>query len=139
MGLNIVAKRKYDLSEFAEGWDGAHVIVTVPNAKDRQAYVDFMGQMQEEMNAELEPLTAKHLIKAVAAKYDDIAEKKVTEMAITLIRSGAVVSTNEGDDTSELVQFAKKDVADVVSALGFAWTNDIVATALGNNGLKAKN
>lgn len=139
MGLNIVATRRYDLSDFAEGWDGAYVIVKVPNAQVRQEYVDFMARVQIDMNTEIEDLPVSKSAAAISAKYDDIADKKVAEMALQLIVRGEVVSTDDETGKSELTKFDKEDVAVVVDALGFAWLTEIVRLALGNDRLKAKN
>lgn len=138
MGLNIVATRKYDLAGFGEGWDGAYLIVKVPNSKDRQTYLDDTNEIGKKIDAETAGLTDATKIDEIRAKYDAIAEEKVFEATKKAIVSGEVVNTKE-DGSVELVKIEPSDISYVVDSLGFFWCTDILSFAFGTNGLKAKN
>lgn len=135
MGLNIVAKRKYSLKGFAEGWDDAYVVVRAANESQRKAYADTLLEMRAEMNkaiADQDQVKVQELGMAL----ENAADAKVREFALELIEGGKVISTKE-DGSTELVEFTKEDAPAVVEALGFAWVNDLVSVATGADRLKA--
>lgn len=136
MGLNIVAKRKFSLKGFAEGWDDCFILVRAANETQRKAYAEALlkgrGEMYEAIAADDQ---AK--VQGLAAELDQMADAKVREFALDLIESGRVVSTKE-DGSTELVDFSKADAPVVLDALGFSWTNSLVEVATGADRLKAQ-
>lgn len=136
MGLNIVAKRKFSLKGFAEGWDDCFIIVRAANEQQRKAHTAGLLKSQDRMNEAIASEDQAQ-IQAVAHELEDVADEKVRDFALDLIESGRVVSTKD-DGTTELVDFTKEDAPVVVDALGFSWLNSLIEVATGTDRLKAQ-
>ncbi|NQD39965.1 hypothetical protein [Glutamicibacter halophytocola] len=136
--MNIVAKRRYYLDDFGMGWEEAYLIVRVPNSKERREYVQRLKDGEKAMEAELEPLTDTKEIAAVSAKYEEMSQKYILDMAKSLVTGGQVPDTKE-DGSVEMATIGLEDVDTVLDAIGSVRANDLIIFAVGANGLKAKN
>jgi len=136
MGLNIVATRKFSLKDFAEGWGDCFITLRAANEAQRKGYADRLMDYQSEMD-EVKATGDESKIKAFGAELDQKADAAVREFAAELIVGGKVITTND-DGTTELVNFGKDDVSTIIEVLGFAWLNELVEVATGNDRLKVR-
>jgi preprotein translocase subunit SecD len=131
-GLNIAAKRKVSLNEFAEGWDDCFVMVKVPSEKNRQAYALSLNKLQAKIRKDIKASQDEEPSEDYGTQVEDLQRS----FCLDHIVSGAVMTTND-DGTTELVNFTKDDVPTVVEALGFTWLQRVVSVATGADRLKA--
>ncbi|MFF6951828.1 hypothetical protein ACFZAD_24615 [Streptomyces iakyrus] len=134
-GLNIVAKRKVSLAEFAEGWDDCYVMVRAASSKEKAELDEKVDSYNLELR-ELREEKDENARDAKARKLEEKLHQFQRECAISLIESGVVMSTNE-DGTTESVEFGESDIPYVVDALGFAWIAEILGVSTGADRLKA--
>lgn len=114
MGLNIVARRRVSLKGFAQGWDDCFITVKAVNEKQRNEYMERLGD----------------------TKDDEVAARVTREACLDVILGGRIINTDEAGNEAPY-DFNHSEVEEVVEALSFPWQTEILSVATGADRLKA--
>lgn len=136
MALNITAQRTLSLAGFANGWDDAYILVRTATEKERREYITGITEINAKVIPVSEDGDSTEAIKnnlAVDAEIEQFART----LAAKVIVGGKVMTTLD-DGSQELVPFSKSDTPVVLEALSFGWVNEVIDTAVGGTGPKAK-
>lgn len=137
MTLNITARRRVELKDFAIGWDGCYLVVRVATEAQRRAYTDAILKLQDELNAAR--AESDNEKQRVANEVDEKVERAARTFAQYMVTSGVVLSTDDDGNESEVSFSSTEDVAQVLAAFNYSWIDYIVETSIGIDRLKAKN
>ena len=116
MGINVQATRKFNLADFAEGWDKCFLTVRTMPQRDSD-------------------VIAKEVAAARAAEDEDALMATMRDICVKLIVGGKIMNTGE-DGKASLYELAPEDIPDLVDALNFSWQTAVVELSTGADRLK---